>query len=350
VHGIFSTSSTARKIAVSAPFAADPRLPAENEPTEAGVRRIHGIVQGGYLSGALRERDAKLAASIETCTRRLLDAEKDPAAAASALAALDGDLLRGWQSLGRPRPNAPAVAVVVPPDAVRVFRGRRRSALGPEEFAQALGSLFMPFTVQMQRLYGLTAYLPAVLPAGHAAALPDEIALVFYRTQAAYHDAKACLGGRAYSLLHDLVFEMSSSGSGFPEPFVGTVEADTPYHLFPAPVDWQHGAVQVYVGTRPAKLSIPDFRHEVASRARRFQQSPGAVDAAILCTAADWLICWAHDPGPSAARIVAFQEVAPPVFAAAAEPRAIPHALTVPYAGFAISPEGGFFNLQFPRD
>src|SRR5262249_6036090 len=38
VFGIFSTSSTAAKIAVTAQFERDPRLAAENEPTEFGVR------------------------------------------------------------------------------------------------------------------------------------------------------------------------------------------------------------------------------------------------------------------------------------------------------------------------
>ena len=56
VFGIFSTSSTAAKIAVTAAFEDDPRLATENEPTDFGVRRIHAIIQGGFLSAALSNR------------------------------------------------------------------------------------------------------------------------------------------------------------------------------------------------------------------------------------------------------------------------------------------------------
>src|SRR4029078_11512976 len=41
VFGIFSTSSAAAKIAVTAQFQQDPRLAAENEPTAVGGRRMH---------------------------------------------------------------------------------------------------------------------------------------------------------------------------------------------------------------------------------------------------------------------------------------------------------------------
>ena len=55
VFGIFSTSSTAAKMAVTTQFERDPRLAAENEPTEFGVRRMHAIIQGGFLSSRMRE-------------------------------------------------------------------------------------------------------------------------------------------------------------------------------------------------------------------------------------------------------------------------------------------------------
>jgi hypothetical protein len=38
---------------VTAQFADDPRLAAENEPTEFGVRRMHALVQAGFLSTVL---------------------------------------------------------------------------------------------------------------------------------------------------------------------------------------------------------------------------------------------------------------------------------------------------------
>jgi hypothetical protein len=100
----------------------------------------------------------------------------------------------------------------VPPDAVRVWRGYRLATLSPQAFLANLGSIFLPITMQMQRLYGLTAYLPTVLPLTTPAELPDEIALVFYESQQAYTNTKQYVGGRAYSLLHPAVTRDAKEG------------------------------------------------------------------------------------------------------------------------------------------
>jgi hypothetical protein len=346
--GIFSTSSTARKIAVTAPFSADPRLAAENEPTEIGVRRMHGLVQGGFLGAALRDRDAVLAASLDGLTRHLLETEGDAEAIERALTALDERLVPAWQAMASgARKGMPAVArVPVPPDAVRVFRGRKRAGLSHEEFVETLGSLFMPITVQMQRLYGLTAYLPAVLPPNHSAELPDEIALVFYRTQEAYQFAKTCVGGRAYSKLHDLVFEMPKSPSTFPTVFTGDLQFDRAYHLFPGQMDWQDGSSRLYVGTRNADLAPETFRSAIAKRAVALQKTAG-VDAAILCASPGWLVCWAHG-GKTALKAV-FAEITAPVLDREARHLTVVPELTTPSTGLQLSPDGDFLSMQFPR-
>ena len=69
----------------------------------------------------------------------------------------------------------------------------------PDDFLTALGSVFIPVTAILQRLYGLTAYLPTVLPKSKPSGVPDEIAIVFYETQQAYNDTKKIVAGRAYS-------------------------------------------------------------------------------------------------------------------------------------------------------
>ena len=100
VFGIFSTSSTApAKTAVTAQFERDPRLPAENEPTEFGVRRMHAIIQGGFLSSRVRESDAGLASELETSTNNLVASSSEDAKSESALMALNALLVRGWRQL-----------------------------------------------------------------------------------------------------------------------------------------------------------------------------------------------------------------------------------------------------------
>ena len=161
VHGIFSTSSTAKKMPVSPGFARDLVLAAENEPTEFGIRRIHSLIQAGFLQSALGMADPALATSLGKLVETLLATERDPSAGVQALAALDAQLVKAWA------PTRAALAAQdgkVPPNAVRVFRGRRRSSVPHAQFVEKLASIFMPVTVQMQRRYGLAAYLPAVIP------------------------------------------------------------------------------------------------------------------------------------------------------------------------------------------
>src|SRR5262249_43430895 len=279
VFGIFSTSSTAAKIAVTAQFERDPHLAAENEPTEFGVRRMHAIIQGGFLSSRMGELHGDLARELETSTRSLVGSEV--ANSRAALEALNELLVRGCrQFMGMEQDRRPEVGKgggwrPVPADSVRVFRGRKKAGAPRDMFVHLLGHVFMPITVQMQRLYGLTAYLPAILPQSKDSRLPDEVALVFYRTQECYHEAKRCIGGRAYSELHELAFDMSASRSGFPKLLAADeITSDQPYHLFERSVDWQTGYSRLFVGTRRADAASDAFLAGVVKVARQVQADP----------------------------------------------------------------------------
>jgi hypothetical protein len=354
VSGIFSTSSTAAKIAVTAAFERDPRLPAENEPTEFGVRRIHAIIQGGFLSTVLRDHQPELARSIETVSERLLAAEKDPLISRTELENLDEQLFRGWQAWAGFRPGAVSTISVeeacpVPADAVRVFRGRKSSAFSHTAFVEKLGIVFMPLTVQMQRRYGLSAYLPAVLPETKPGSLPDEIALVFYRTKESYQEAKRCVGGRAYSELHQLVFDMPQSPSNFPEILVSTVQASKAYHLFPKSVDWQNGTSRLSVGVVRAGITKDGFLNGISQVALALQKNRGSVDAVIFCTGDDWVVWWEHSSDAAPDDSFRFPEVADDIFSSFARPVRIPVSLVRPYAGVSLNSQGDFVNFQFPR-
>lgn len=97
VGGIFTTSSTAERIAVGAVLERDPQLPFENEPTDGGVRRIHALIQAGFLAGALGE--APLVQQIEENAQKLLAAigarQRDEII--GAVAVLDQLLIDGWK-------------------------------------------------------------------------------------------------------------------------------------------------------------------------------------------------------------------------------------------------------------
>ena len=354
VFGIFSTSSTAAKIAVTAQFEADPRLAAENEPTDFGVRRIHAIIQGGFLSAAVSNRGKGLAKSIADSSERLLAAEQDQAQSAVELNNLNLELLRGWQLLSEVRTRSnisipSRVTVPVPADAVRVFRGRKNRPVKRSVFIEKLGTVFMPMTVQMQRLFGLTAYLPAILPETKSEGMPDEIALVFYQTQGAYHEAKRCVGGRSYSELHQLLFDMPASASSFPELFTGEVQPDKAYHLFPKSVDWQIGSARLYAGTRRSKVREAGFLKKLGQVATELQKAPGNLDAVIFCATKEWLIWWEHSSESTPEPNARFNEIAVEVFSPVARRVQVPGNLLRPYSGLTLNARGDFLNTQFQR-
>ena len=359
VFGIFSTSSTAAKIAVTAQFEQDPRLAAENEPTEFGVRRMHAIIQGGFLSSRMRELHEGLARELETFTTNLVASGGEAAKSQAALETLNELLVRGWRHLiGTADDTKSQVANrnrcaprPVPADSVRVFRGRKKAGVRRDIFVERLGQLFMPFTVQMQRQYGLTAYLPAVLPESKESTIPDEVALVFYRTQECYHEAKRSVGGRAYSELHELVFDMPASRSGFPKLLAADeITPDQPYHLFERSIDWQTGYCRLFVGTRKADAASDAFLAGVAKAARRVQADPRSLDAAIFSATSDWVVWWDHSPTAIATGPVHhFEAVANLVHASAARRLRVPANLLEPYAGLSLNAQTDFVNLQFPR-
>lgn len=97
VSGIFSTSATAERIAVGQVLASDPQLAVENEPTEAGVRRVHALIQGGFLAGVLKGADGSLGAEIERHCQEVLSALAANRDAQGSVAALDPLLARGWK-------------------------------------------------------------------------------------------------------------------------------------------------------------------------------------------------------------------------------------------------------------
>jgi hypothetical protein len=359
VFGIFSTSSTAAKIAVTAQFERDPRLAAENEPTEFGVRRMHAIIQGGFLSSRMSESDAGLARELETSTTSLVASGGEAAKSGAVLEALNELLVRGWRHLiGMADDTRSHVANrdgctprPVPADSVRVFRGCKKAGARRDMFVQRLGQVFMPITIQMQRLYGLTAYLPAILPEFKESTIPDEVALVFYRTQACYHEAKRCIGGRAYSELHELAFDMSASRSGFPELLAADeITPDQPYYLFERSIDWQTGYSRLFVGIRKADAGSHAFLASVAKIARQVQTDPRSLDAAIFSATSDWVVWWDHLPtGIATGPVDYFDAVADVVHASAARCVRVPPNLIEPYAGLALNAQADFLNLQFPR-
>jgi hypothetical protein len=74
VFGIYTTTSTARKIAVSGDYKHDPSMPNEKEPTYRGVCRVALLLQAGFVQGRLRSLgDSATAAQVAQEAEALLE-------------------------------------------------------------------------------------------------------------------------------------------------------------------------------------------------------------------------------------------------------------------------------------
>lgn len=96
VTGIFCTGAAARLVAVHGNFDDDPDLARELAPTESGVRRVHAVLQAGFLATSLQSRNASLAAEIQSRAQVLLAAIDAKNHESQALASLDESMLRAW--------------------------------------------------------------------------------------------------------------------------------------------------------------------------------------------------------------------------------------------------------------
>ena len=223
----------------------------------------------------------------------------------------------------------------------------------PPDFLQALGTVFIPVTAQLQRLYGLTAYLPTVLPTSKPDGVPDEIALVFYRSQTAYTDTTKIVAGRAYSALHKTVFAFPASQSGFPLLLGSAAALDTPYFLFPKAVDWQGGFSQVFVGARQAAVTPQKFASQLQRFFQKLQKQPAqGLDGAIFCISSNWVLYWEHWASESASlkggRISDLPRLASRVLLQPSVAQPVDPVLTAQYQGIA-QVESKSFNIIFPR-
>lgn len=257
--------------------------------------------------------------------------------------------VRTWRHDG---PSATPGLVPVPPDSVRVWRGFRNPAVAYAKFEEQLGSIFVPYAVHIQAPLGLTAYQPALLTEAKPAAIPDEVALVFFESKDIYADTFKTAAGRGYGLLHGVVFDSPGrSKSDFPALFADRLAADKPVHLFSTPADWQGGSTQVFVGSRAEGVTASAFLQALAEAAAALQAAPPAgLDAAIVSAAEDYVVWWQHwraAPDASAGIAARLAGIAVPHLDSEAS-RAKAPPIFWQSAGVVIG-QGDALNLIFPR-
>jgi len=252
-------------------------------------------------------------------------------------------------------PTAPSDSQPVAPDSVRVWRGYALDRTQMDAFHQALGATFIPITAQVMGKLGLTAYLPAIVPSDATKSVPDEIALVWYRSQAEYQqNANGTTAGRAYQKLHAGVFVLGppkggqpSSASTFPVLLKDACVSGQPYHLFTDAVDWYHGASDTFVGVFDGDGAT--LAAAVLKAGNALQKNPAAgLDGCIVVVVDNVLIYWRH--WQSAAGRGAW-DVGVPLRTVLSTGARVVHINPSEYASYpGLSAQAGqFFNVHFQR-
>ncbi len=246
--------------------------------------------------------------------------------------------------------------IPVPPDAVRVWRGHALASQRADRkaFCRSMGSVFMPVTVQLMGPLGLTAYLPAIMPPAECPDVPDEIALVFYRSQAAYTDSSAASASRAYSLLHRAIFDLSDptsrtvSRSGFPCRWSGGLTDHSAYFLLDEATDWFMGATTAAVATAADAASlqrcVPGLVERLGTGGLQ------SLDGAVLAVDGACLCLWVHSSSGHIEQLQGLCEEAGLrcVWSGSAGAVQCAAGLFDADGGFCVA-DGDFLNVHFPR-
>jgi len=199
-----------------------------------------------------------------------------------------------------PRRRAEPRPVV--PDAVRVWRGFITPGTDYNEFAQFLGTIFVPGCALLQPNAGLRAYVPSMTSQKHKpATVPDQTALMWWANTKAHDEAPKTPAVRIYQSLHTSAYDMNLSRSDVPLQFTGTLTLDQSYFLFNRKADWMLGTVRHLVG---APKSPANFLPMLQTWAAAYQvKPPKGVDGALILPGANngYVAFWEHWTGKAKA-------------------------------------------------
>ena len=265
----------------------------------------------------------------------------------------------GWKvKKQRRKKSRQSRGIKVAPDSVRVWRGfcQPDALENKERFRRQLGQIFIPCTTQLLPQAGMTAYLPTVLPDEIPQAVPDEIALVFYRSQEAYSASFGHTGARVQGLLHQPVFSFEKghrrSLSGFPKFYSGKIKFDQAYYLFEDSIDWYFGETINLVGSRPEKVDTKTWKEAIAEILSELQKNrPRYLEAGIFAASEEYVVFWEHwnKQGKASAALRSLKKLANTEMCESAARVSVPQNVVSRFSGLPI--EGGeFFNMRFHRE
>jgi hypothetical protein len=249
----------------------------------------------------------------------------------------------------------------VPPNAVRVWRGFRLPSLPLEQFYNKLGTVFVPATVKLQIDAGLHSYTPSV-PAGLEGKpdyVPDETAILFWKSQQTYYNGFTRLAVRTYTLTHGGVYITTAqpmSRADFPILFKSqaSLKVDAPVFLFDQNADWMNGTIRHIVAERPRTMDAKTF-HTNCAKALTEIQKITSLSGAVACIGDEYLVYWelgalapgTNNPESGIPLLQPFLTGWSQVFSPA--PTYLPIDIYDEWAGMDVR-SGSSFNMQFKRN
>jgi hypothetical protein len=124
----------------------------------------------------------------------------------------------------------------------RFWAGFKRADVTSQQLSDTLNRQFVAETINVGKERGLVAYLP-VLPlveSNVSEKIPEELALVIYKSEAHYKAIRNTPEGQAYGAHHWDLFDKDAGSKSFvAETYTGNIESGKAYNLLNSDEDWQ---------------------------------------------------------------------------------------------------------------
>jgi hypothetical protein len=259
----------------------------------------------------------------------------------------------------------PGNSILTSPDSVKVWHGFRLATLPLDQFYSKLGTVFIPATVKLQIDAGLRSYTPSV-PAGLEGKpdwVPDETAILFWKSPQTYWNGFTRLAVRTYTLTHGGVYNTTGtppmSGADFPVFFTGvaSLNFNTPVYLFNNDADWMNGSINHLVAERPRNMAPEDFKVAVAAVLTKIQALNPTLGGAIALIGNEYILYWelgAIVPDMNPVNVVSGIPLLTAILTGWSKvfkpaPTFLPIDLYDVWAGMDVA-AGSSFNMQFQRN
>lgn len=252
--------------------------------------------------------------------------------------------------------------VLTSANAVRVWRGFKSPNLTMDKFYNLLGTVFVPATVKLQIDAGLHSYTPSVTAGlqGKPDYVPDETAILFWKSQQTYWNGFTRLAVRTYTLTHGGVYITTGtplSRADFPILFSGasSLNVDAPVFLFDNDADWMNGTIKHLIAERPRDVNIDVFKTTIAEALTNIQKLNNSLNAAICCIGDDYIVYWELGPlAPGNNNPVSGIPLLTPILTGWCQvltpaPTYLPIDIYDEWAGMDVR-SGSSFNMQFKRN